>query len=165
MAEKKLSEELRHCLEDGECHDCVYYDGNTVMACRGLLQKAYEVVKRYEEMEEKGKEINLPFQTEDEVWVIDERKMFSGKVKIIEIFNYGVFAVVEKNMMYEENVGYIRIPIGNFGKTVFLTKESAEKALKEMENKNKPHCCKLCGAYIEEDNLKVCDKCALEYKF
>ena len=29
----------------------------------------------------------------------------------------------------------------------------------------KPHHCILCGEYIEQDNLKVCDKCALEYRF
>ncbi|WP_368291307.1 hypothetical protein [Coprococcus sp. RTP21281st1_F1_RTP21281_210402] len=34
----------------------------------------------------------------------------------------------------------------------------------EIKNKNLPHHCKLCGAYIEEDNLSVCDKCASEYQ-
>lgn len=50
MAEKKLSEELRHCLEDDVCGDCQYHEKETVVICPGLLQKAYEVVKRYEEM-------------------------------------------------------------------------------------------------------------------
>lgn len=27
------------------------------------------------------------------------------------------------------------------------------------------HHCKLCGTYIEENNLKVCDECEKEYKF
>ena len=31
--------------------------------------------------------------------------------------------------------------------------------------KKLPHHCELCGAYIEEDNLKVCDACASEYQF
>lgn len=135
MAEKKLSEELRHCLEGNGCADCACYETKSVLTCRGLLQKAYEVVKRYEEMEEKGKFIKLPFTTGDEVWVIDESKPFRCKVINIEICNQRAFAVVEKNMMYEENVGYIRVSIANFGKTVFLTKEAAEKALKEMEGK------------------------------
>ena len=34
----------------------------------------------------------------------------------------------------------------------------------EIKNKNFPHHCKLCGAYIEKDNLSVCDKCASEYR-
>lgn len=30
---------------------------------------------------------------------------------------------------------------------------------------NKDHYCELCGEYIEKEHLKVCDKCASEYKF
>lgn len=54
MPEKKLSEELRHCLEDDACGDCQYWKTETKQICEGLLQKAYEVVKRYEEMEGKN---------------------------------------------------------------------------------------------------------------
>lgn len=135
MEEKKLSEELRHCLEGNGCENCACYETKSVLTCRGLLQKAYEVVKRYEEMEKEGKLIKLPFTTGDEVWVIDENKKFRCKVIKVEICNQRKFAVIEKNMMYEENMGYIRVPIANFGKTVFLEKEAAEKALKEMEGK------------------------------
>ncbi len=53
MSEKKLSEELRHCLEDDGCGDCQYHKPETKFICKGLLQKAYEVVKRYEEMEDR----------------------------------------------------------------------------------------------------------------
>ena len=34
----------------------------------------------------------------------------------------------------------------------------------EIKNKNLLHHCKLCGTYIKEDNLSVCDKCASEYQ-
>ena len=47
MSEKKLSEELRHCLEDDGCGDCQYHKPETKFICKGLLQKAYEVVNRY----------------------------------------------------------------------------------------------------------------------
>ena len=137
MEEKKLSEELMFCIEQGGCSKCSCFETQSKLTCPGLLQKAYEVVKSHEEMEEHGMVINLPFQTEDEVWVIDERKVFRCKVKSIEIFNYGAFALVEKNTIYERNVGYIRVPISNFGRTVFLEKEAAEKALKEMEDRKK----------------------------
>lgn len=36
---------------------------------------------------------------------------------------------------------------------------------KSIKNKTLPHHCKLCGSYIKEDNLSVCNKCASEYKF
>lgn len=50
---KKLSEELRHCLEDESCGDCQYHEPETKFICKGLLQKAYERIKEYEEMEGK----------------------------------------------------------------------------------------------------------------
>lgn len=50
MAEKKLSEELRHCMETDCCGKCQYGETETKLICQGLLQKAYEVVKQYEEM-------------------------------------------------------------------------------------------------------------------
>lgn len=53
MAEKKLSEELRHCFEGNGCANCTCYEQKSVLTCRGLLQKAYEVVKRHEEMEDR----------------------------------------------------------------------------------------------------------------
>lgn len=40
-----------------------------------------------------------------------------------------------------------------------------EECLSLNSNKHKEHHCKLCGSYIEEDNLSVCDKCASEYQF
>ena len=54
--------------------------------------------------------------------------------------------------------------------------EDLEETIEEIEriflyfvnlknNQKKPHHCELCGGYIEEDWLKVCDKCASQYKF
>lgn len=40
-----------------------------------------------------------------------------------------------------------------------------EQLLQIEQNKHKSHHCKLCGVYIEEDNLSVCDKCASEYQY
>ena len=60
MTEKKLSEELRHCLEDESCRDCLYHEPETKLICKDLLQKAYERIKEFEEMEErKNGEIDI----------------------------------------------------------------------------------------------------------
>lgn len=55
MAEKKLSEELKFCLETDHCADgdCPYYEWDSAMTCKGLLQKAYERIKEYEDMEDR----------------------------------------------------------------------------------------------------------------
>lgn len=57
MAEKKLSEELKECMNCGCCKHCEIpnkeeYEYETTRICKGLLQKAYERIKEYEEMEE-----------------------------------------------------------------------------------------------------------------
>lgn len=47
--------------------------------------------------------------------------------------------------------------------------DKVENMLSEIEvrevNKHKDHYCMCCGEYIEEEHLKVCDKCASEFKF
>lgn len=54
--------------------------------------------------------------------------------------------------------------------------ENLEETIEEIEriflyfvnlksNQNKDHHCVCCGEYIEEEHLKVCDKCASEFKF
>lgn len=53
MAEKKLSEELRHCLDSDKCGDCDYYEHETKLTCKSMLQKAHERIKEYEEMEDR----------------------------------------------------------------------------------------------------------------
>ncbi len=118
MAEKKLSEELRHCLEDDACGDCQYRKPETKFTCRGLLQKAYEVVKRYEEM--------FPCKPGDTIYTIysDEDSSFIEEPKVEEVSTHRVWI----DSMYFD--------YGDFGKSVFLTKEAAEKALKEMEDRN-----------------------------
>ena len=44
--------------------------------------------------------------------------------------------------------------------------EKEKRMILEAEiNKKKPGHCELCGTYIGEGTLKVCDQCASEYKF
>ena len=117
MAEKKLSEELRHCLEGNGCADCACYEQKSVLTCLGLLQKAYEVVKRYEEM--------FPCKVGDKIFIIVKKDITRQIVKKIIIKEGSVEIETNKRTF---NKTY-------FGKTVFLEKEAAEKALKEMEDR------------------------------
>ena len=44
-------------------------------------------------------------------------------------------------------------------------KSEVERIKLVKANKDKPHHCECCGGYIEEEWLRVCDKCASEFKF
>lgn len=122
MAEKRLSEELRHCLEDDACGDFQYRKPETKLTCPGLLQKSYEVVKRYEEM--------FPCWIGDKVYFIKSHFSYLAEpikedVRKVEIYpNEIIFRT--------KNRGF---GIDKIGKTVFLTKEAAENELKETEGK------------------------------
>ena len=52
MAEKRLSEELRFCLETDGCGDCKNHEHENILTCPKLLKKAHETIKRYEDLEE-----------------------------------------------------------------------------------------------------------------
>lgn len=129
MEEKKLSEELRHCLEGNGCADCICYEQKSVLTCPGLLQKAYEAVKRHEEM--------FP------CWIGDTVYADSGVFGILEYEVDNI--VIGKTITYQclayskavgdcpsECLDEVEPDISDFDKTVFLEKEAAEKALKEM---------------------------------
>lgn len=97
MAEKKLSEELRHCLEDDACGDCQYHEPETKFICKGLLQKAYEAVKRYEEM--------FPCKVGDTVYEICEGFIEPCTVEAIFIADY---KDKEGNSSYMAEIHYDR---------------------------------------------------------
>lgn len=157
MAEKKLSEELRHCLDGDDCKDCSNYQSESRLTCPGLLQKAYEVVKRYEEM--------FPFEVGDMVFVdsktlptenmdFDEDedipKYFKARVVSLRKNCNGRFVklAVKADWYYEwfdpecgqdcayyNTEKYFTYPFSALNKTVFLTRPDVERALAEMEGK------------------------------
>lgn len=126
MAEKKLSEELRCCIEQDGCSKCSCFETQSKLTCPGLLQKAYEVVKRYEEM--------FPCNVGDIVYIVSR-----GEVLPIEVLEIQIF-LLEKELVTQikcndgVSYGYMHFLTKEIGKTVFLEKEAAEKALKEMED-------------------------------
>ena len=117
-----------------------------------ILKKCYKLVselKKYEDLEEQGKLIKLPCEIGRRVYMI------------YQLCKGATWEIEEHKIRLED--------LENIGKTVFITREEANKAidkiLKTESNKGKPHHCKLCGSYIEENNLSVCNKCASEYQY
>lgn len=133
MEEKKLSEELRRCLESNGCCGCEYYDVDTKLACKSLLQKAHEVVNRYEEMEERGKLRIFPCSIGDTVYRINKgakQPIIPLQVLNFKIFNNNLVESFKMECADEWDGGYSYRKT-DIGRNVFLTKSSAEQALKE----------------------------------
>ena len=85
--------------------------------------KALEKLKEYEDLEEQGKLLKLPCAVGDTVYTIysDEDGSFIEEPKVEEVSTHRVWI----DSMYFD--------YDDFGKTVFLTREEADAALKELE--------------------------------
>lgn len=103
------------------------------------LVKWLEELKSYKEAEEHGLLVRLPVKIGDMIWDNDFGHPVSYEIKA---FSYGFCdSYVEPNIedeiifYYENYNGSITgdFPMSEIGKTVFLTREEAEKKLEEMK--------------------------------
>lgn len=99
-------------------------DNPTVERCVKVIDKLGE----YEDAEENGLLVRLPCKVGDTVWIVDENSNeFDGidECRVSQvIWNGTFFALIFDKDCYGYSESYI-------GKTVFLTREEAGKALEE----------------------------------
>ena len=118
-AEHKLfhrndKDEISACLQCAEEHE--------------QLAEWLKELQHYKDLEEQGRLIELPCKIGDTVWDIKwwddttETRVIDGKTYFRRVMKHKVTKSKFKLFDYE-----------NFGKTVFLTKEEAEAALKEVD--------------------------------
>lgn len=103
--------------------------------------KVAEKLATYEDLEEQGLLVRLPCKVGDIVWELclcddGNYKIFPMIVKTIS--EYGTLRKVKKditiwNTYAESDYTYMYKNFADFGKTVFSTKEEAEKKLEEMK--------------------------------
>ena len=96
------------------------------------LYPAIEKLATYEDLEEQGLLVRLPCKVGDTVYVpnrvlVSEFKITAIFCDILGTFFYWLFYCG----IYERTIGFSERDIG---KTVFLTREEAEKKLEEMKN-------------------------------
>lgn len=131
-----MTEQLTVKIVDGD-GEVLAYRRRTDVVNITAIQKLGE----YEDAEEQGRLAVLPCKPWDKVYalfivdVIDKKpiyKIFQAKVTKITIDRFRVlfsFETLDENKYNSERT------MEAFGETVFLTREEAEKALKEMEGK------------------------------
>lgn len=153
MGELTLEEAIDHAKEvaeknykgaDFESIDSIDDDikTNCIKCAEEHLQlvKWLEELKSYKDLEEQGLLVRLPCKVGDMVWDNDFGYPESYEIKA---FSYGycdsyVEPDIEDQIIfyYENYSGSITgaFPMSEIGKTVFLTREEAEKKLEEMKN-------------------------------
>lgn len=103
------------------------------VAVSAYRQQAIERLAEYEDMEEQGLLVRLPCKARDTVWIKGDK--FPAEIEEIRITDDGIyFFYVEYDRGYEETEVWDNneFTLSDFGKTVFLTREEAEKALEEV---------------------------------
>ena len=104
-------------------------------------RQIFEKLQRYEDLEEQGRLITLPCKIGDTVYYINthnrlslfKNTVYEAKVARFVTTRYGTSIVIQIRNEYGCTELYSE---DNYNKTVFLTKEEAEAALKGAENDN-----------------------------
>ena len=138
MVERKLSEELKYCLGKKHCGECRHYEEDTALTCPGLLQKAYEVIKGYEDLEERGRLLGSPCAVGDTVYEVQGLRGRIQPYTIISVHiskcgNLYGWELKDGKGIYGNLNGFSEYALG---KSVFLTRQEAEAKLAEMEERN-----------------------------
>lgn len=96
----------------------------------GQVAKWLEELKFYKDLEEQGLLVRLPCKIGDDLYCI-----VNGEVKKLKVHSFGVpdFEITDIEFKYVDGFKIVRF-VGELGKTVFITREEAEKKLKELKN-------------------------------
>lgn len=91
--------------------------------------KVAEKLADYEDLEEQGLLVRLPCKVGDDLYCI-----VNGEVKKLKVHSFGIpdFEITDIEFKYVDGFKIVRF-VGEVGKTVFLTREEAEKKLEEMK--------------------------------
>ena len=95
--------------------------------------KAIKKLADYEDLEARSLLVRLPCNVGDDLYCI-----VNGEVKKLKVHSFGVpdFEITDIEFKYVDGFKIVRF-VGEVGKTVFLTREEAEKKLEEMKNESK----------------------------
>lgn len=113
---------------------CEEFCKYVVDGCKNCyIQQVFKKLADYEDLEEQGLLVRLPCKVGDIVYVIlstyCKSKYAEAQVRDYAYFISCGFCVVVTSTQFEKQ----SIPFSEFGKTVFLTREEAEKKLEEMK--------------------------------
>ena len=100
--------------------------------------KCIEKLKEYETAEEEGRLVVLPCKVGQDLFGIYNRTIIDGYADGYLLEKTSVHSDADHWIWLQDknSKNYWKVSFDEIGKTVFLTREEAEKALKEMEGKS-----------------------------
>ena len=117
------------CMQPGADKQEIREDCSLYKVC--LERQIFEKLQRYEDLAEQGRLIELPCAVRDTVYTFAFGKVVTGEIVNIkyecEAENYGVFIRERITTIGDYSTTF---DFWDIGKTVFLTREEAEAALK-----------------------------------
>lgn len=128
--------QLNACGNDFCKETCAEYDEEK--SCNNCpIQKAFEKLAEYEDLEEQGKLLKLPCVVGDIIYEVSyENREFVIKEHIVKEFVYRKYRFPRIEIYCENENGFLACnSMGKLDECLFLTKSAAERALKEMEGK------------------------------
>ena len=102
------------------------------------FQDIIDKLAEYETAEEEGRLVVLPYKLNETAYLLLDKRDFTEKIikcRIREI-SIGFYGMKLSLISEDSMIGHLKWhDVNEIGKTVFFTREEAEKALKEMEVK------------------------------
>lgn len=121
-----------HCFREDTCMGMGY---STKCDQCDFIDEVCEKLGEYEDAEEQGLILRLPCKVGDTVYELQEVRKRIQPMEIISV-NIGRMGLLYFNWELKDGIGIYHNIKGfgasHIGKTVFLTKEEAEQALKQM---------------------------------
>ena len=126
------------CGQNFHCSRKLNDDGGCINGC--IVPKLYKHLAEYEDLEEQGLLLKLPCKVGTVAYLIDhnfvrmERKPIKCIIDEFTVDRYNdCYAVLNGAENFYMMRRFRAINIKQFGETIFLTKEGAEKALERLE--------------------------------
>ena len=121
-------ERLTEWVDDGECRQAI---PKTDIRNNGH-SKCCNKLATYEDLEEQGLLVRLPCKVGDTVYVPTRNFVSELRITMVSVDMHGAYFSWKLNSgIYPNLDGFSK---SKLGKTVFLTREEAEKKLEEMKN-------------------------------